>query len=53
MIIYIGLILLAVFFFKRIVPALTVFLSIQICFISLSSIQNVQPQTFSVINNFD
>ncbi len=53
MVIYVGLVLAAVFFFKRIVPVMVVFVSIQLCFVSLTSIQNFQPQTFSIINNFD
>ena len=53
MVIYVALVLGAVFLFKRIVHVMVVFVSIQLCFVSLSSIQNFQPQTFSIINNFD
>ncbi len=53
MVIYVGLVLAAVFFFKRVVPVMVIFVTIQLCFVSLTSIQNFQPQTFSIINNFD
>lgn len=51
-IIYLAVMLPTLFIMKRIVPVLVVIVMMQLCYVAVMAVGNMQPVMFALVNNF-